>query len=84
MDQNRETLASKYFVVSFELYAYNHQLSAKPRVSDQSLNDDTDIAYGYVTVDLGSIGTNANLQTIIAHLNTKYRQIVAGKNLTKA
>ena len=70
-------------MASFELYANNHQLAIKPVTQDESLKDDTDVAYGYITVDLASIKTNPSIQKILAHLNNKYRQIVLGKNVTK-
>ncbi len=70
-------------MASFELYANNHQLAIKPVTQDEGLKDDTDVAYGYITVDLASINTNPSIQKILAHLNNKYRQIVLGKNVTK-
>lgn len=83
LDLNTETVQNKYFVASFELYADNHQLASKPVIQDEGLKDDTDVAYGYVTVDLALINTNPSVQKILNHLNNKYRQIVLGKNVTK-
>lgn len=83
LDYNTETVQTKFIVVSFELYANNHQLSTQPSVADQSVQDDTDVAYGYVLIDLETISSNKNIQNILRHLNTKYHEIVYSKNVTK-
>ncbi len=36
-----------------------------------------------MTINLASINTNPNVQKILSHLNTKYREIVLGKDVTK-
>lgn len=74
---------TKFIVISFNLYANNHQLLISPEVSDLSIKDDTDIAYGYSTINLETISTNDNIQNVLKHLNVKYRDIVLFKNIAK-
>lgn len=83
IDYSTETIQTRFNIISFEQYASNHTLVMGPKASDMSLQDDTDIAYGYVEVPLDTISTNENVQNILLHLNQKYHTIVKNKTVVR-
>jgi hypothetical protein len=65
------------------LYAQNGQLvNPSNSVVDQSLTDDTDIAYGYTTVSLANIGSDPNIQGVLTFLNQRYKSVIQGMNVS--
>lgn len=41
-----------------------------------------DIALGYEDIDIGSIGTNDNVQNVLSQINAKYQLLIKNKTLT--
>ena len=83
VDYNKQTPENRFFVISFVLFAQNGQLVNPPNsVVDQSLTDDTDIAYGYTTVSLANIGSDPNIQGVLNYLNQRYKSVIQGMNVS--
>ena len=65
---------TKYKVISFELYVNNNQLVS----TKDSLESDTDIAYGYNLIDLAVVPSDSNVQNVLKEINRKYKDLVNG------
>ena len=65
---------TKYKVISFELYVNNNQLVS----TKDSLESDTDIAYGYNLIDLAVVPSESNVQNVLKEINRKYKDLVYG------
>lgn len=61
IEYNRITPLTKYNVISFELYANNNQLVS----TKDSLEGETDIAYGYSFMDLAIVPSDSNVQNVL-------------------
>lgn len=52
-------------------------------MQDLSLQGNTDIAYGYRTVDLETLSEDRDLKHVLDYINNRYKELVADNNINK-
>lgn len=83
VDFSSETPENRIKVIEFGLYAHSRQVSSDSSISDLGLDDDTDIAYGYKTINIEDLSQNVDTQYVLKYIDSRYKDVVADKKVKK-